>query len=51
MSEQTDERNEPTPDVAETENAAPVPMLRCSGEGYITRKDGTIVPFTFQGEG
>ena len=28
----------------------PLPIIRCKGEGYITRKDGTIVPFTLEGE-
>lgn len=29
---------------------AHVPMLQVHGEGYITRKDGTIVPFILSGE-
>ena len=33
------------------EPVPPVPMIRVYGEGYITRKDGEVVPFTIQGEG
>jgi hypothetical protein len=28
----------------------PLPMLRVNGEGYITRKDGEVVPFKIEGE-
>ena len=28
----------------------PIPMLVCRGEGYITRKDGTVIPFTLSNE-
>jgi hypothetical protein len=27
-----------------------LPMLRVHGEGYITRKDGEVVPFKIEGE-
>ena len=29
----------------------PLPIIRVEGTGYITRKDGEVVPFTIQGEG
>lgn len=29
----------------------PLPIIRVEGEGYITRKNGEVVPFTIQGEG
>ena len=32
------------------EPVQPLPLVRVYGEGYITRKDGTVVPFTFEGE-
>jgi hypothetical protein len=32
-------------------NNAPIPIVQVRGEGYVTRKDGTVVPFTLKGEG
>jgi hypothetical protein len=31
-------------------NDGPLPFLVAYGEGYVTRKDGTVVPFTFSSE-
>ena len=42
MSEQTEQ---PAPDEAKS-----LPLLVCHGEGYVTRKDGTVIPFTIHGE-
>lgn len=36
-------------EVAE-EPESPLPPLVVQGEGYITRKDGTVVPFTLSNE-
>lgn len=33
------------------EDVKPLPLLKVYGEGYITRQNGEVVPFTFQGEG
>jgi hypothetical protein len=35
---------------AEPQEQKPLPMIRVYGEGYITRKDGTVVPFTLSNE-
>lgn len=48
--EPADEQLDQLPE-AEAEAPKPLPMLCCQGEGYITRKDGTVVHFTIQGEG
>jgi hypothetical protein len=41
----TDEQPEQAPD-----EAKPLPMLVCHGEGYVTKADGTVIPFTIHGE-
>lgn len=44
-----DEQPEPQ---MQLEPVAPMPLVRCQGEGYITRRDtGERIPFTFEGEG
>ena len=48
--EKREEPAEQKPREVEPSNA-PIPIVRARGEGYVTRKDGTVVPFTFQGEG
>jgi len=48
MNEQTPPEDQP--DESSEAEARPLPFLKCHGEGYITRKDGTIVPFTIDGE-
>jgi hypothetical protein len=32
------------------EPVKPVLELRASGKGYVTKKDGTVVPFSFEGK-
>jgi hypothetical protein len=42
--------DEDTKPEIQTEEPPPVPMIQCHGEGYITRADGTVVPFTLSTE-
>ena len=46
MSEQNEKQDAPKPEAEQH----PVPMVQVQGAGYITRKDGTVVPFTIQSE-
>jgi len=34
-----------------TQDAIPLLLVKVLGEGYITRKNGEVIPFTFEGEG
>lgn len=53
MIEHEDDELEQLPDAEPEPARLPdrLPMLRCYGEGYITRKNGEVIPFTIQGEG
>jgi hypothetical protein len=42
---QDEPTNEPKP-----VNNTPVFEVRASGKGYVTKKDGTVVPFQFEGK-
>lgn len=42
--------NDEQKDDREPVNDKPVLELRASGKGYVTKKDGTVVPFSFEGK-
>ena len=48
---ETEQQAEPRDEREVKSESAPLPMIQVRGEGYVTRKDGTVVPFTLKGEG
>ena len=46
MTDQADSQAQAPQPTPET----PLPLLVCHGEGYVTKPDGTVIPFTLHGE-
>lgn len=51
MNEQDEDRGQDQLPEGAPEPVKPLPLVRVRGEGFITRKNGEVVPFTIEGEG
>lgn len=50
MNREDDLDGDPPEEEIKSDNVAPLPMLKAYGTGYITKKDGTVIHFTLEGD-